>query len=140
MEQLMSYPWPGNVRELQNVLKNVVISENWNDVIKNFMNRKPNIDGPSGQQIPQNIGATMANEMYKVGHQNFKNLEDISLKKIKKKATDKVEKEVISYVLNRTFWNRTRAAKVLCISYKTLLYKISELNIEPNTSSYGGSI
>ena len=81
-----------------------------------------------------------ATDLYKVNPLEFKNLEDISLKKIRKKATDKVEKEVISYVLNRTFWNRTRAAKLLCISYKTLLYKISELNIEPNTQGYSGII
>ncbi len=61
MEQLMSYPWPGNVRELQNVLKNVVISENWNDVIRDFLNRKPIIDDLSVKPDPQNIDDAMAN-------------------------------------------------------------------------------
>lgn len=139
MEKLISYPWPGNVRELQNVLKNVVISNNWDDVIRNLLNRNlnMNMDDPQDQEIPRDTNSVMATELYKVKHLDFSNLEDISLKKIKKKATDKVEKEVISYVLNKTFWNRTRAAKVLSISYKTLLYKISELNIQPNTNAYG---
>ena len=44
---------------------------------------------------------------------------------------DHVEKEVISYVLEKTGWNRSKATKVLNISYKTLLYKIRDLGIEP---------
>jgi DNA-binding NtrC family response regulator len=42
-----------------------------------------------------------------------------------------IEKEVISHVLNQTGWNRTKASKILKISYKTLLYKISDLDIMP---------
>ncbi len=54
-----------------------------------------------------------------------------SLKKIKRVAVDQVEKEVISYVLDKTDWNRSKASKILKISYKTLLYKITDLNIRP---------
>jgi len=60
-------------------------------------------------------------------------MEAFSLKAIKKHATDLVEKEVISQVLDHTNWNRTHASKILKISYKTLLTKIDRLNIsEPN--------
>jgi DNA-binding NtrC family response regulator len=58
------------------------------------------------------------------------NLSSLSLKEVRKKALDRVEKEVISYVLEKTGWNRSKAAKILNISYKTLLYKIKDLNIE----------
>jgi DNA-binding NtrC family response regulator len=58
-------------------------------------------------------------------------LSTLSLKKIKKKAIVRVEKEIISYVLERTGWNRSKATKILNISYKTLLYKIKNLGIEP---------
>ena len=44
---------------------------------------------------------------------------------------DRVEKEVIAYVLEKTGWNRSKATKILNISYKTLLYKIKDLGIEP---------
>ena len=62
-------------------------------------------------------------------------LSSLSLKKIKKKAMDHVEKEVIAYVLEKTGWNRSKATKVLNISYKTLLYKIRDLGIEPPEGS-----
>jgi len=41
-----------------------------------------------------------------------------------------IDKEVISHVLNQTGWNRTKASKILKISYKTVLYKISDLDIK----------
>ena len=62
-------------------------------------------------------------------------LSSLSLKKIRKKALDHVEKEVIAYVLEKTGWNRSKATKVLNISYKTLLYKIRDLGIEPPEGS-----
>ena len=50
-------------------------------------------------------------------------------------ATQRVEKEVIAYVLEKTGWNRSKATKILKISYKTLLYKIKDLGIEPPQDS-----
>jgi DNA-binding NtrC family response regulator len=32
-------------------------------------------------------------------------------------------------VLTKTDWNRSKASKILKVSYKTLLYKISDLGI-----------
>jgi two-component system response regulator AtoC len=52
--------------------------------------------------------------------------QSISLKEITKKAALEAEKEVIQRVLTQTNWNRKKAAKILNISYKALLYKIKE--------------
>jgi DNA-binding NtrC family response regulator len=46
-------------------------------------------------------------------------------------AADRVEKEVITFVLDKVGWNRSRAAKILKVSYKTLLYKMTEFDIDP---------
>ena len=58
-----------------------------------------------------------------------RDLSSFSLKKIKKKALDRIEREVISYVLQKTDWNRSKASKILKVSYKTLLQKIRECGI-----------
>ena len=137
METLMAHPWPGNVRELQNVLKNVVISGNWKDATGGLTTRSIPAVGLKADEFSHPANRVAENELFTLRQIDFSNLENISLKKIKKKAADKVEKEVISYVLNKTFWNRTKAAKALRISYKTLLYKINELNIQPNTTAFG---
>jgi DNA-binding NtrC family response regulator len=57
-----------------------------------------------------------------------------------KKTLDRVEKEVISYVLEKTGWNRSKAAKILNISYKTILYKIKDLDINPPQSDSDNQI
>jgi two-component system response regulator AtoC len=36
------------------------------------------------------------------------------------------EKKLISEILNKTNWNRRKAAKMLEISYRSLLYKIKD--------------
>ena len=53
------------------------------------------------------------------------------IKQIRKQAANRVEKNLITHVLRKTGWNRSRAAKILKISYKTLLLKIEMLEIEP---------
>jgi len=130
LQKLFEYPWPGNVRELQNVLKRVLVLGSWDEII----------DGLDYSYEPQGAGNSKSDNIHTSQPSSqsslFKNgqapdLESFSLKEIKKNALDKVEKEAISYVLEKTGWNRSRASKILKISYKTLLYKISDLGIQP---------
>jgi DNA-binding NtrC family response regulator len=58
-------------------------------------------------------------------------LTSLPLKKARKKIVDLAEKELISKALEKTSWNRSKANQILDISYKTLLSKIRELNIQP---------
>ena len=84
------------------------------------------IDG-SGLSVEKLVKVARHNEKIK--------LHPDSLKKIRKETMNIIEKEVISHVLNQTGWNRTKASKILKISYKTLLYKIKDLGIEPPDGS-----
>jgi two-component system response regulator AtoC len=52
-----------------------------------------------------------------------------TLKEVAKIAQRKAEKELIDKVLRQTRWNRRKAAQVLDISYKALLYKIKECGL-----------
>jgi two-component system response regulator AtoC len=65
----------------------------------------------------------------------------ISLKEIGRKAALQAERELIRKTLKQTRWHRKMAARLLCISYKALLYKIKdfELDCEPETSDLGNS-
>jgi transcriptional regulator with PAS, ATPase and Fis domain len=130
VEKLSAYHWPGNIRELQNVLKRIMIlgngEDNLDDMLMGNLNQAPPADSPISARQP----ASPANIL---GFDTSAppDLASLSLKKIKKKAMDRVEKEVIAYVLEKTGWNRSKATKILKISYKTLLYKIKDLGIEP---------
>jgi transcriptional regulator with PAS, ATPase and Fis domain len=135
IDKLAAYHWPGNVRELQNVLKRLMILGNGEDNLDDMLMGPP--DRPHTSDLPASIDQPPS-PMDFLGF-DIKNkppdLSSLSLKKIKKKAMDHVEKEVISYVLEKTGWNRSKATKILNISYKTLLYKIRDLGVEPPDGS-----
>ncbi|NBD13517.1 MULTISPECIES: sigma-54 dependent transcriptional regulator [Corallococcus] len=61
---------------------------------------------------------------------------ELSLKDIGKRAAMLAEREAILAMLQRTAWNKRRAAGKLRISYKALLYKIKECGIiDPRASA-----
>ena len=57
-------------------------------------------------------------------------LSSVSLKQIARQAAQAAERHAILLVLERTAWNRVRAAKLLEISYRALLYKIKGLGLD----------
>ena len=135
IDKLSAYHWPGNVRELQNVLKRLMILGNGEDSLDDMLMGPPparshTADSPTSAEQPPAPLDFLGFNINKPP-----DLSSLSLKKIKKKAMDHVEKEVIAYVLEKTGWNRSKATKVLNISYKTLLYKIRDLGIEPPEGS-----
>ena len=130
LDKMISYHWPGNVRELQNVLKRIMIlgEDKWD-----FENMSIKINNNSHDKEGQSsfVDSLIPDNLLKLNEYNAARLKNLSLKEINRKVLDKVEKEVISYVLKKTRWNRRKASERLKISYKALLYKIKGLNIEP---------
>ncbi len=53
-----------------------------------------------------------------------------SLKDIARHAAREAERELIFRTLQHTRWNRREAAEILGISYKALLYKIKEAELD----------
>ncbi len=55
----------------------------------------------------------------------------VSLKEIARTAAQAAESGVILLALQQTRWNRVRAAQLLNISYRALLYKIKGFGLHP---------
>jgi len=53
-----------------------------------------------------------------------------NLKEIGKRAAQEAEKEIIKATLQHTRWNRKEAARLLRVSYKAILYKIQQYQLE----------
>ncbi len=130
IEELKRYHWPGNVRELQNILKRMLVLGDAEKILDELHSRPRASDGSITPGLGDNRMADPAGIINLAG-KDSPDEPSFSLKKIRKAALDRVEKEVISHVLNKTGWNRSKATKILKISYKTLLYKISDLGIKP---------
>jgi transcriptional regulator with PAS, ATPase and Fis domain len=134
IDKLCAHHWPGNVRELQNVLKRIMILGESVESIDAMFNGQISQTQPLGLQTPE-TKPPISFDLWGGNGENSLSLDSFSLKKVTKKTVARVEKEIISYVLEKTGWNRSKAAKILKISYKTLLYKITDLDINPESDS-----
>ena len=54
-----------------------------------------------------------------------------SLREIARRGAREAERKALKEVLERVQWNRAEAARVLDVSYKTLLNKIAECELTP---------
>jgi len=103
LDALIGYDWPGNIRELENLARNMVALGNTplavSGIRGKWLSRAP---GPSPDK-------------------------SLSLKTAAKAASREKERELILEALERTKWNRKRAARELQISYKALLYKLKQI-------------
>ena len=104
------YSWPGNVRELKNMVERLMLLGDWQAVKERLL------------VFPIS---------YHLHRESRSKKKFSGLKEVKKKAVLKAEGKLIREVLKETGWNRTRAAEILQISYKSLLDKIKELNLRP---------
>ena len=113
MRLLEAYAWPGNVRELENTIERAAV-----------MCEGPEIDAAS---LPDRIlnsrngfgPAPARADGLAEAHG------DLSIKR----AARRVEEGLIRQALARTGGNRTRAAELLEISHRALLYKIKEYGV-----------
>lgn len=129
MEKLIKYHWPGNVRELQNVLKRIAVFGDDEKIFEEMKIFPEETNGDCKSPVswrPQSflLDLILSEKTNQIEPEN------LSLKKIRKIAGDHVEKQLISSTLSKTGWNRTKTSKLLKISYRNLLYKIQQLNIE----------
>jgi two-component system response regulator AtoC len=149
MEMFLNYTWQGNVRELENNVKRLIILGNEAQLIAEFQRKRENgqygaipDDGPSMDLVPAprtraagraSQQASTAGENGNTAERDAPNhFEKATLKEVSKIAQRSAEKELIEKVLGQTRWNRRKAAQILDISYKALLYKIKDcgLNME----------
>jgi len=128
-EKLILYDWPGNIRQLENIIRSCIVVGNWEEVVDDFsIEGKLDINSASAQQRLDT--ALIVDTLLDLKDENSPEYAAFSLVKSTTKITKRIEKEIIKYVLDKTHWNRTKASKILKINYKTLLYKISDLDIK----------
>jgi two-component system response regulator AtoC len=116
MQGFIEYAWPGNVRELENMVKRIIVLQNEDAIAEEIFNAPARSDParPTAEEI--------VDEMDPMD-------DSISLREIGKRAARDAEREALRRVLFQTNWNRKKAAKILEVSYKTLLQKIKECGL-----------
>lgn len=104
---MQGYHWPGNIRQLENLIRSYVLIGSEEALVAELMPEEPR------------GGITTEIDLS----------EPISLKRITKQATQDLERQIILKVLQANSWNRQKTAKWLQISYRSLLYKLSEVGM-----------
>jgi len=111
LEAALRYPWPGNLRELENFVKRYVILEDDEGSFRELleMTGQQHRTAPREEAPPQ---------------------KEQGLKALVRGLKDEAEMEAIADALEKTNWCRKDAAKMLGISYKALLYKMRQFNLD----------
>ena len=117
LEAAQRYQWPGNLRELENFTKRYVILEDEEGSFRELLE----MTSAQSRLSPQ-PEATPTREQG-------------GLKALVRGLKDEAEAEAIAQALEKTRWCRKDAAKMLGISYKALLYKMRQFNLDSGRGS-----
>jgi two-component system response regulator AtoC len=103
IERFLQYPWPGNVRELENMIERAMILAEGDIIVVEGLLMYMQRDEEPG---PGSSGLSI------------------------KKNAQEMEIRLIKEALNQTGGNRLRAARILEISHKALLYKLKDYGLD----------
>jgi two-component system response regulator AtoC len=126
-DHFQEYHWPGNVRELENVIRRAVALRDWSFVLNDLRPEKGNTKHAGEEEVEaRNWRDDWRDEIIREAIKK----PDFSLKRITKSHIAEAERLAIIETLQRTQWNRRVAARLLGVSYKTLLNRIEEFHIK----------
>ncbi|MFQ3324113.1 MAG: two-component system response regulator PilR (NtrC family) [Pseudomonadales bacterium] len=106
---LKTYNFPGNVRELENILERALTLSDGKSISSLDL------------QLPTITLAQKAMPAEKVSIDQISSIEDY---------LEEIEMDLINQALEKTRWNKTKAADLLGISFRQLRYKLKRLNID----------
>jgi two-component system response regulator PilR (NtrC family) len=112
LEELMRYDFPGNIRELENILERAMALSGGEEIGPDDLRLRPVlVEEPGARPAEGALEAPLPEYL------------------------DRVEREAIVAALARTGFNRTAAAKLLGVTFRTLRYRMQRLGIKDENRS-----
>lgn len=131
LDACQRYSWPGNLSELESFVKRYLVAGDGELAFSEFE--------PAFVPAPSVISATSHSDPSESEeHSNGSR----SLKSLIQSVKGEAERNAIGTALQKTGWNRKAAARLLQVSYRTLLYKIDQYHMsasEPALPPYDGA-
>ena len=114
LRELEAYDFPGNVRELENILERAVALSSETQINPDDLRLHPLVERDEGAQVQAAAAGNAA---------------EGALGNPLPAYLDRVEREAILAALAKTGFNRTAAAKLLGVTFRTLRYRMQRLGI-----------
>ncbi|HZC43908.1 MAG TPA: sigma-54 dependent transcriptional regulator [Acidobacteriaceae bacterium] len=136
-ERMAQYDWPGNIRELENLCKRFVIVGSETQILRELSSH-----GNVHTTVP---AAASSHEQPMTSHQTAPtagetpDVSELSLLEVGRRAAWEAERRAIQQMLETTHWNRREASRRLQVSYKALLNKIKQMQLEENAAKELGT-
>jgi DNA-binding NtrC family response regulator len=130
-----AYSWPGNLRELEEFVKRYLVMGEKELILAT----------PGSEHAPGNghsAGTSEAAREAVAGENGERSSSLNSLKSLVQSVRCEAERNAIATALEKTGWNRKAAARLLKVSYRTLLYKIEQYHMnssETYPSAFSGN-
>jgi two-component system response regulator AtoC len=143
----IEYEWPGNIRELENMIKRLVILQDEQLVIQEIERQRQRaaamptpveivaaapavVNAPPAPAPVQPTAAPVNGSSVHMPAAAEAVVDGpISLADVARAAATEAERIAIERTLKQVLWNRRKAARILGVSYKTLLNKIKDCGI-----------
>jgi transcriptional regulator with GAF, ATPase, and Fis domain len=124
LEAIANHHWPGNIRELENFCKRYVIVGDAASLVRALQPRRTAQGSAEAEENGQLGDPTPVVKFPRPAPAGP------SLLEIGRQAAWQAEREAIENMLMATRWNRREAARRLNVSYKALLNKIKQLEVD----------
>ena len=108
LDACQNHSWPGNLKELETFVKRYLVAADEELTV-------------SGLKMPFSINGNRSSEDAESGEIRST---PTSLKSMIQSVRWETERNAIAAALEKTGWNRKAAARLLGVSYRTILYKI----------------
>jgi len=127
LDACQRYSWPGNLSELERFVKRYLVMPD-----HEFASGKEFVPGGI-TDASYTVSPLTATAMPVGGDSREQPSAPESLKSLLHSVRTEAERNAIVAALQKTGWNRKAAARLIKVSYRTLLYKIDQYHLTPST-------
>ena len=120
--RLTQHGWSGNVRELENTIRRMVVLADGEQAFEMLTARNGHGNGNGNGNGHGNGNGNGHGAVLSAGASE-------GLREIARRGAREAERKALVEVLERVKWNRAEASRILKVSYKTLLNKITECQL-----------